>query len=151
MSFSLDLSKFVKKAQGNADKVVRKVVLDLGASIVLKTPVGDPDTWADPGAAPPGYVGGRARGSWQYGQMTSPGVQGSTVDAKDDRSNVSIQRVAAGVQGGDPLTVHYITSTVPYMRRLEYEGWSKQAPEGMVRLTIEEYQKFVDDACRSLP
>lgn len=144
--FTLDLSKFVNKAKGNARQVVRKVVLDVGSSIVLKTPVGDPDTWKMP--APAGYVGGRARGSWQYAQGAPLAEEPGGTDAGGGES---IQRVAAGVDGGDPLTQHFITSNVPYMRRLEYEGWSGQAPDGMVRKTIEEYQQFVDNAVRSLP
>jgi hypothetical protein len=144
--FSLDLSKFVAKAGGNARTVVKKVVLDVGSSIVMKTPVGDPDTWSMP--APAGYVGGRARGSWQYQKgaplQTEPG-------GVDPSGGGPIGRVSAGVAAGDPVTEHYITSTVPYMRRLEYEGWSQQAPDGMVRKTINEFQRFVDDATRGLP
>lgn len=145
-SFSLDLSKFVQRAGGNARLVVKKVVLDVGSSIVMKTPVGDPTTWSMP--APAGYVGGRARGSWQYQKgaplMTEPG-------GVDPSGGGSVGRVSAGVAAGDPVTEHYITSTVPYMRRLEYEGWSSQAPEGMVRKTVQEFQRFVDLAASNLP
>jgi hypothetical protein len=45
-SFSLDLSRFVEKAKGNADKVVRLTVLHLGKGIVEKSPVGNPELWA---------------------------------------------------------------------------------------------------------
>lgn len=144
--FSLDLSKFVQKAKGNARAVVRKVVLDAGTSIVMKTPVGDPANWATP--APEGYVGGRARGSWQYAQGGPSTVEPGTVDKS---GQVAIQRIAAGVSSGDAAEQHFITSTVPYIRRLEYEAWSKQAPEGMVRLTVEEYGRFVDNAVKELP
>lgn len=145
-SFTLDLTRFAQKAGSNARLVVKKVVIDVSSSIVVKTPVGDPSQWVM--AAPPGYVGGRARGSWQYAQgaplETEPG-------GVDPSGAGPIARVRAGVETGDPATNHYITSTVPYMRRLEYDGWSRQAPNGMVRLTIEEYQRFVDNATRNLP
>lgn len=143
--FSLDLSRFVQHARGNARQVVKKVVLDLGASIVMKTPVGDPDTWQSP--APAGYVGGRARGSWQYQKGTpAEGEPGGV----DPGGGSSIGRIAAGVATGDAADVHYITSNVPYMRELEYEGKSKQAPEGMVRVTVVEFQQHVDRAVRTL-
>lgn len=144
--FSLDLSRWIGKAGRNGRTVVKKVVLDLGSSIVVKTPVGDPDTWAGP--APAGYVGGRARGSWQY-QKGAPaeGEPGGV----DPGGGSSISRIAAGVAIGDAATVHYITSNVPYMRELEYEGRSKQAPEGMVRLSVTEFQSHIDRACRELP
>lgn len=147
--FSLDLTRFIQKVGGQrgvARQVVKKVVLDVGASIVMKTPVGDPNNWQMP--APPGYVGGRARGSWQYAQGAPLEREPGGVDASGQRP---INRVRAGVEGGDAATEHFITSNVPYMRRLEYDGWSHQAPQGMVRLTIEEYQRFVDNAVRSLP
>lgn len=144
--FALDLSRFVNKAKGNARLVVKKVVLDAGTSIVMKTPVGDPDTWPMP--APAGYVGGRARGSWQYAKGSPDETEPGTID---ESGNTSIGRIAAGALSGDAADTHYITSTVPYMRPLEYEGHSKQAPDGMVRKTIAEYQAFVDNAVRSLP
>jgi len=46
MSFALDLSKFIEKAQGNAEEVVRKVGIDMLAKVVDRSPVGNPDLWA---------------------------------------------------------------------------------------------------------
>lgn len=147
--FSLDLSRFVAKAKGNARLVVRKVVLDVGTGIIEKTPVGDPDTWAPSTVVPAGYVGGRARGSWQYAKGAPADGNPETIDPS---GGASINRVAAGVTSGDPLAeTHFITSNIPYMRPLEYEGWSKQAPEGMVRLTIEEWRRYLENAVRTLP
>ena len=40
---------------------------------------------------------------------------------------------------------------LPMPRRIEYEGWSSQAKAGMVRITVAEFQTFVDKAVRSLP
>lgn len=144
--FTLDLSHFVKRANGNIGAVIKKVVLDVSTAIVERTPVGDPDTWVTP--APAGYVGGRARGSWVYANgapaSTDPGVI-------DSSGQSSIGRVSAGVAGNDPASQHFVTSVIPYMRQLEYDGWSSQAPAGMVRITVEEYQRFVDNACRNLP
>lgn len=145
-AFTLDLTRFAAKCGGNARTVVKKVVLDVGSSIVMKTPVGDPTTWKMP--APPGYVGGRARGSWQYAQGAPLEVEPGGID---QGGQVSINRVRAGIAAGDPVTEHYITSTVPYMRRLEYDGWSQQAPNGMVRLTIAEFTQFINSAVNTLP
>ena len=65
MSFAEDIAKFAAKCNGNADLVVRKVVLDIGRSLVEKTPVGNPDLWQNPDNKPEGYVGG------MQGQMES--------------------------------------------------------------------------------
>lgn len=141
--FVLDIGAFVRKARGNERAVVKKIFLDLGTAIVERTPVGDPDTWKMP--APKGYIGGRARGSWQYGYNAATETEPGTIDST---GQASLKRLEAGVQSHDALGVHFITSTVPYMRRLEYEAWSKQAPEGMVRITVVEFQAFVDNAVR---
>lgn len=144
--FALDVSAWVKKAKGNGRLVVKKVVLDLGTSVVLKTPVGDPENWKHP--APAGYVGGRARGSWQYEKGAPAQQEPGTIDQS---GQVAIARVAAGVQSGDAADQHFITSNVPYMRRLEYDAWSRQAPDGMVRLTVEEFRTHLGQAVRELP
>ena len=144
-SFSLDLRRFVQRAGANAAAVERKVVLDVGTRIVEKTPVGDPSRWSMP--APAGYVGGRARGAWQYAQGGPVAVEPGTIDGS---GQASINRIAAGVAGASGAD-HYITNSVPYIRRLEYDGWSGQAPEGMVRITIEEYQQIVARAVGDLP
>lgn len=144
--FSLDISEFCAKARANPRTVIKKVVLDVGTGVTLKTPVGDPTQWKEP--APPGYVGGRARGSWQYAKGGPVTVEPGTIDPS---GQASIGRVAAGVATGDAADAHYITSSVPYMRPLEYEGWSKQAPEGMVRLTVLEFSRFIQKAVKELP
>lgn len=145
-SFTVDLSRFVAKANGNISAVVSKVVLDLGEAIVADTPVGDPDTWKR--AAPSGYVGGRARGSWQYGFNAPPSSDPGTIDSS---GGLAVQRIVAGVAANRAPGVHYITSTLPYMRRLEYEAWSAQAPEGMVRKNILAFQQLVDRAAAGVP
>lgn len=44
--FSLKLQQFAALAKGNANSVVRKVVLDIGTRIVERSPVGDRELWA---------------------------------------------------------------------------------------------------------
>jgi hypothetical protein len=39
---------------------------------------------------------------------------------------------------------------MPYALRLEY-GWSKQAPAGMVRVTVAEFQAVVNAAVTNTP
>lgn len=134
--FAVDLRRFAERAGGNADQVVRKTVVDVGTAIIERTPVGDPLTWRHD--APAGYVGGRARGSWAYG-FGSPGQ----ADSVDPSGGSSIDRITSGVQINDAVGVHYITSSLSYMRRLEFDGWSNQSPAGMVRITIREFQDFV--------
>lgn len=143
--FMLDINRFIEKAGKNGRAVAAKIVLDMGTNIVLRTPVGDPLVWKHP--APAGYAGGRARGSWGYGFNSVP----APVDQIDESGQASIGRISAGVAASTPPGVHYIVNTLPYIKRLEFDSWSKQAPEGMVRVTIREFQQFVDAAVRNLP
>src|SRR6059036_761378 len=43
--FSTQLKAFADKAMGNAENVIRKTVEDLGVTIVLRNPVGNPSLW----------------------------------------------------------------------------------------------------------
>ena len=123
-SFTLDIKAFVEKAGDRADLVVRKVALDLFSKVVLKTPV---DT-------------GRARGHWGVG------VNSITYGAGLDKDGGgTIARATATMQGARAGDRIYIANNLPYIVRLEY-GHSKQAPAGMVRTTIDEFQAAVNRA-----
>lgn len=146
MSFTADISKWVVKANGNTDKVVRKVVIDMGSSIVMKTPVGDPDYWQSP--PPKGYVGGRARANWLYGNGVMPN---GALDTVDQSGSATIAKIVAGVSASPTASVHWIANSLPYIRPLEDgTGSPRQAPNGMVRISVEEFHQTVERAARSV-
>lgn len=142
-TFALDVSRFVAKAKVAPTQVVRKVSLDMLAKVVLRTPVGNPDNWANP--APPGYVGGRLRANWN----TSIGR--ADLQTSTETANTAVSRGESRLRRFDGTQDIYIMNSLPYVRRIEYEGWSNQAKAGMVRVTVAEFQSFVDKAVRSLP
>ncbi len=144
MSFSADIKKFVQKCGDNANLVTRKVVLDIARSLVERTPVGNPDLWAKP--APPGYVGGMARGSWAHSIGTLDTTPIETVDATGE---ASINRIAASIPQKAAGLVHYIQNSLPYMQELE-RGHSSQAPYGIVSRTEIEFQDKVQKAMGDL-
>lgn len=125
-TFTLDVTNFVNKASNTADAEVRKICLDLLTGIVLKTPV---DT-------------GRARANW----FTSVGSPSGNVTASTDPSGASA--ISSGLSAISKATgnVLWITNNLPYIYRLEFGtynngpktvgGFSRQAPAGMVRVTI---------------
>ena len=79
-----------------------------------------------------GYVGGRFRANWQIGI----GVANDTVTGDIDRAGgATISRLTAVAKAVKAGGVVYITNSLPYAQRLE-RGHSKQAPRGMVRLTM---------------
>lgn len=147
-TFALDVSKFVAKATAAPATVTRKVALDVLAKVVLRTPVGNPDNWASVKAGrapPPGYVGGRLRANWN----TSIG-RGDFTTSKSTTDN-AVRRGESRLRAYDGTQDIYLLNSLPYVRRIEYEGWSSQAKAGMVRITVAEFQTFVDKAVRSLP
>ncbi len=145
MSFNDDLSAFQRKYKRNADLIVSKILIDLATRLVEKSPVGDANYWVSP--APPGYVGGRFRANWQYGA----GAADTDTSEKTDSSGASTVSVIVGKVGSEPGgKIHYITNSLPYAKRLE-GGWSKrQAPFGMVALTVQEFRPIVAAAARAI-
>lgn len=142
-TFALDVSKFVAKATAAPATVTRKVALDVLAKVVLRTPVGNPDKWKN--QPPPGYVGGRLRANWN----TSIG-RGDFTTSKSTTDN-AVRRGESRLRAYDGTQDIYLLNSLPYVRRIEYEGWSSQAKAGMVRITVAEFQTFVDNAVRGLP
>lgn len=129
-SFSLQIEKWTEETQKRVTLAVRKIALDVFERIILKSPV---DT-------------GRFRGNWQV-QIGS--IPTGTLEIDDKSGQVTLAKAQAevlGVKAGDTI---YLINNLPYARRLEY-GWSNQAPEGMVRTTVTEYQPIVDKVVREI-
>lgn len=96
-----------------------------------------------------GYVGGRFRGNWQVTFNTAA----SGTLARIDGQGAATIAAATGVVMGFSSAVGaiWVVNNLPYAKRLEYEGWSSQAPAGMVRITLKEFQTFVNKAVEGLP
>jgi len=126
------------------DKVVRGTLLDLSRRIVLRTPVGNPSLWQGP--PPAGYTGGQARGNWQA-SIGSPAS--GTTEATDKSGTAAIAGIAGKTQQA-PGNVWYLTNNLAYINRLEFDGWSTQAKEGMVRISLRELDRSIDEQIANL-
>lgn len=140
MTFALDLKKFAEKAGKRADAAVGEIVTSIVRTVDERSPVGDAKYWKSP--PPAGYVGGRFRANWNL-SLTAPDLSTTTaVDPAGDRTVTAnlgaIPNQAAGL-------VYYLSNSLPYATRLEM-GWSRQAPQGIVRRTAVEFQGIVDKA-----
>lgn len=143
-SFELDIQKFAEKCGKNANMVVRKTVLDIGRSLVEKTPVGNPDMWQNPDNKPDGYVGGHARANWSH-SIGEPVIQEFIgIDPSGSATNA---RIAASIPGDAAGKVHYLQNSVPYIEALE-DGHSQQAkgPEAIAGRTVIEFQDIISRA-----
>jgi hypothetical protein len=136
MAKERDISKLATqvaaKYNRGIDEVVEDVAVSLSLKIIERTPVGQPSTWQNPSGAPPGYVGGRARANW-FPTIGQP----SDDTTESTNQNESASRIT-GIKDQIAGNVYYLTNNLPYIRRLEYDNWSKQAPRGMVRVTLRE-------------
>lgn len=129
-SFALDLTKFAIKARGNIDLVVQKATFDVFKSVIMRTPV---DT-------------GRARANWSASANSYTQKIYEVTDKAGAQTANKMASIALGTKAGN---VTYLINNLPYAQRLEY-GYSKQAPSGMVRITIVEYQQHINNAVSSL-
>jgi hypothetical protein len=144
-TFKLQLAAFAEKTKARANEVVRKVLFEVATSLVYKSPVGDGAYWQSP--PPKGYVGGRFRANWQFAEGSIDYTTTETTDASGERSLGAIEALIPATPVGK---VFYLTNSLPYAQRIE-DGWShRQAPNGVVRLTVVEWQDFIDKAIREI-
>lgn len=143
-SFALQIAKFAEKAKSNADLVVRHTTIKTADSVVERSPVGNPDLWER--KAPAGYVGGRFRANWQFGDGV---VNTATTDEIDPDGSNTKTRLAVAIEATGAGGVTYISNSLPYALPLEY-GHSHQTPGGMVRVTVAEFDQYVRDALSDL-
>lgn len=138
--FAAEFAKMLRVAGDKAELVVKKSALQVLSAIEIKSPVGDPDSWASP--APPGYTGGQFRANWN---LSIEAMDTSTTEDKDPSGEAANKRAQGRIESyklGDRI---FITNSLPYAYRLEHEGWSRQAPQGMVRITALEFEKYVSE------
>jgi hypothetical protein len=91
------------------------------------------------------YVGGRFRGNWQF-SIGAP-AEGE-LDQVDPAGGVTLAKLRLQVEQLTIGQTAYIVNNLPYAVPLEY-GHSKQAPGGMVRITLARFQQIVDEAIRN--
>lgn len=134
-SFAQDIGVFVKKTGVAADMVLRKLALDGYRSLVLKSPVDK----------------GRFRASWRVainvvdstsqpeppvGGPQSPAVV-AYVAAQAAAHAVNLAKFQALINTATFGSTISITNNLPYAEPLE-NGHSKQAPQGMLKITFAE-------------
>ncbi len=105
---------FEKQWRSRQKTFMRRIAADLFRRVVERTPV---DT-------------GRARANWDL-TINNPSDR---LDIDDFGQPVLVPPAIAQITGKEKI---YLVNNLPYIERLEH-GWSKQAPAGMVRLSMAE-------------
>ena len=123
MSFSIDLSRLVEKTKGKTDIAVKKVMLELFTNVVSKSPV----------------LSGRFRANWEVGYGSPNVTVSDDLDKRQvgDKTGPTIGRMDKEIKTAK-LTGQsiFLTNSLPYSIRLENGHSQKQAPSGMVRISL---------------
>ena len=145
MSFAADLEKWAKKTGQKTDRAIVSVCYQISEAIVMGTPV---DT-------------GRARGNW-IPTVNNPSSAQLTID--DKTGAMALSKIGA-VTMTAPGNVYYLVNNLPYIRTLEYgmygtgpgatdktagTGYSIQAPQGMVRINVQNFQAAIRKAVQDV-
>ena len=117
------LTAAIKDFADLPEKVVRGTLIGMGSKIIKRSPV---DT-------------GRFRNNWQF-SIDVPAT-GKDPGAGNE---INLVNTANKMVAGNTF---YMTNNLPYAERLEY-GWSQQAPQGVVRVTLGEYKTFIEQASK---
>ena len=130
MSFTLDMQNFISKTERDADKVFRGTALGMFSRIVTRTPVKT----------------GRLRANW----IPSINKQSNRTTKRTDKSGgLTITAINAVTGKGGVGDTLFLSNNLPYAQSIE-DGSSKQAPAGMVKITVTELQREVDKQARKL-
>ena len=139
--WTMDLSKYAKNKEHEIAEVRKSYACALYSSIVKKTPV---DT-------------GRARGNWNISV-------GHDVTTTTENTTQQFQSVAQVPEPKGDESI-YISNNIEYITKLEYggypknpkggsgktvNGYSKQAPEGMVGVTLANSENIFNSAVRAV-
>lgn len=120
--FKAKLSAFEKKAMVRLDQVRRASIVEFFSLVIDATPVDE----------------GFLKGGWQ---VTLHAPSGQLLKRTDP---AGISAKAQMMQHlGTVRDVVWMTNTMPYAYRIEFDGWSQQAPHGMVRSNLPRWKAIV--------
>lgn len=146
-TFTLEIAAFIEKAKSNIDQVIQKTAIDMLSQIIDRSPVGNPELWASNQKGPEGYVGGRFRANWQ---VTFNAPAANEINAIDPSGGATLQAGTALLMAfNSSARSIFIMNNVPYAHSIEYGHSGKQAPAGVVRITVAEFQTYIDAAVRA--
>jgi len=151
MSFSDDINKFIKKTKRKEALVFRKSALVVMNQIINKTPVGNPDLWDNKelweslGWVTAGYKGGHLRANWQA-TLNSP-ANGEIDSVSSSTSVASAKRTTGQAKIGDSI---YFVNNLPYAIPIENGHSTKQAPAGMVKVSIANWDGIVSTVAKQV-
>lgn len=129
-NFKADFAKVIENAKNRIDIVIKKAEIRVFESVIMKSPV---DT-------------GRFRGNWIATTGTPSFMHYD--DLKDKPGRVTKAAARSVINESQIGGITYLVNNLPYAYRLEYGRYSQQAPNGMVRLSVAEFEQWLNEAAR---
>lgn len=140
MSFSSDVKRIAELIKVDQDELFQATCLDLGSKIIKRTPVDE----------------GTARNSWFAGVNIQPTAANRRKGNKSGQQAINdlLQKISK-LRAGDRF---FLINRMPYIFKLEFgqypnppkggkgktaNGYSKQAPRGMVRIEARKFRRLV--------
>jgi len=140
-SFSKQINKIIKKTTKNTEKAVSGACLDITKEIIQRTPVDK----------------GRLKGNWIPELNSRPNYSINTFDKTGSKTIAKAENKTNKIKIGD---TYFLVNNLVYAPVVEYglypkpgrektvDGYSTLAPQGMVRVTIEEVNDILKRAIK---
>lgn len=133
-SLAQQMQEFARLCDTAVDNSLHAAIYALSERVVMRSPV----------------LTGQLRYNWviAVGQASNdwtPNTQGGV----DPTGAIAMNRVRDfdyNIKSGAPI---FFTNAAPYGERIEFEGYSKKAPAGMLRISCVEWPQIVDESIRS--
>lgn len=144
MDFTKAMDQWTKQVSLKMDNIFKDVVILVGESVVRISPV---DT-------------GLFRGNWQ---LTVDGEESNELNRLDPTGGAALASITSKAQGLKAGQIAYILNHLGYGYDLENgtyngptakvteQGFSRQAPHGMVKVTAAKFTALVEEATRLNP
>lgn len=130
--FARNMDVMAARVVRRASEVKRKTAAVILRDVVMGTPVGNPTLWRRQ-PAPPGYVGGRARGNW-FANLGAASTEVRDVSGAGTGESAMSEGEAVISNATVGQDIH-LTNNLPYIKPLN-EGSSLQAPAGFVEVAV---------------
>ena len=125
MSIESQLLAIASKRLKDAEEIVQTSLVNLGNSIIISAPV---DT-------------GALRNSF-FSAIGQPNISATReADVSGGGAIANLKQKALEVNLGDDF---YMTNSMPYAARIEFNAHSEQAPDGMVRINALRWDSIVE-------
>lgn len=132
MSFSDDIGRFQVRVRDVTDEIGRASLFDLFSSIILATPVDK----------------GVLRNGWNI-TFDAPSNTLPVRGAPTGQAPIDRVRQALNARYTFETPQVFFTNNLPYAQRIEFDGHSQQAPEGMVRINTARWNQIVENNIRT--